>query len=140
MAYQQVLTKFGRLPKLRLEPKLSCRDLLMLQMSREEEEGNWTDEDGCKREAVDLVVDLLVSKSEMLEDYFSLEIDEEGSLCALPMICTRELVPDQRKLPDFLLALGHDTEWESEKACFMGIADAIAELYSSEMTHVPSQR
>ena len=36
MAYQQVLTKFGRLPKLRLEPKLSCRDLLMLQMSREE--------------------------------------------------------------------------------------------------------
>ena len=80
MAYQQVLTKFGRLPKLRLEPKLSCRDLLMLQMSREEEEGNWTDEDGCKREAVDLVVDLLVSKSEMLEDYFSLEIDEEGSV------------------------------------------------------------
>jgi len=76
----------------------------------------------------------------MLEDYFSLEIDEEGSLCALPMICTRELVPDQRKLPNFLLALGHDTEWESEKACFMGIADAIAELYSSEMTHVPSQR
>ena len=56
------------------------------------------------------------------------------------MICTRELVPDQRKLPNFLLALGHDTEWESEKACFMGIADAIAELYSSEMTHVPSQR
>ena len=39
--------------------------------------------------------------------------------------------PDQKKLLDFLPALDHDTE----KACFMGIPDAIAELYSSEMTH-----
>ena len=45
--------------------------------------------------------------------------------------------PDQKKLLDFLPALGHETE----KACFMGIPDAIAELYSSEMTHhVPLPR
>ena len=45
--------------------------------------------------------------------------------------------PDQKKLLDFLPALGHDTE----KACFMGIPDSIAELYSSEMTHhVPLPR
>ena len=52
--------------------------------------------------------------------------------------------PDQKKLLDFLPALGHDTE----KACFMGIPDAIAELYSSEMTprasskvsHVPARQ
>lgn len=49
----------------------------------------------------------------------------------------RMVWPDQKKLLDFLPALDHDTE----KACFMGIPDAIAELYSSEMTHhVPLPR
>ncbi|QDZ22878.1 DNA mismatch repair protein MLH1 [Chloropicon primus] len=140
MMYQQTLHKFGRLPKLRFQSKLSLSGLLMLQMEVEEEKGNWTDEDGDKQEAVDLVVDLLVSKSEMLEDYFSLEIDAEGYLAAIPLVADKSYVPDMRKLPNFLLCLGHDTDWESEKGCFMSIADAIADFYSAEMTCVSPYR
>ena len=119
---------------------MSLSALLMLQMKLEEEKGNWTAEDGDKQEAVDLVVDLLVSKREMLEDYFSVEIDREGYLLAIPRAADKDYLPDMKKLPNFLLALGHDTDWEREKACFMAIADAIADFYSVELTYVPSSR
>ena len=90
-------------------------------------------------EAVDLVAQLLVSKRKMLEDYFSVEISAEGALHAIPLVVDNHQ-PSMRKLPNFLLTLGHDTEWESEKACFMSVAEAIADFYSVEMSHVPNHR
>ena len=34
------------------------------------------------------------------------------------------------RLPAFLLALGNNVDWTEEKPCFMGVANALAGLYS----------
>lgn len=48
-------------------------DLAMLAL--DSEESGWTDEDGPKEGLAQYIVDFLKQKSEMLEEYFSLEID-----------------------------------------------------------------
>ena len=49
-------------------------DLAMLAL--ESEESGWTEEDGPKEGLAQYIVDFLKKKAEMLEDYFSLEIDQ----------------------------------------------------------------
>lgn len=48
-------------------------DLAMLAL--ENAESGWTEEDGSKEGLAEYIVDFLSKKSEMLRDYFSLEID-----------------------------------------------------------------
>lgn len=40
------------------------------------EESGWVETDGPKEELAQYIVDFLKSKAEMLQDYFSLEVDE----------------------------------------------------------------
>lgn len=46
----------------------------------------WSEADGPKQDLAANVSDLLTSKAEMLDDYFSLKISENGELLALPML------------------------------------------------------
>ena len=45
-------------------------------MALDSEESGWTEVDGPKVDLARYIVDFLTTKSEMLRDYFSLEIDE----------------------------------------------------------------
>lgn len=57
-------------------------DLAMLALDCEE--SGWTEEDGPKEGLAQYIVDFLKKKSEMLEDYFSMEIDQvrfQGHFC-----------------------------------------------------------
>lgn len=49
-------------------------DLAMLAL--ENPESGWTEEDGPKEGLAEYIVEFLKKKTEMLRDYFSLEIDE----------------------------------------------------------------
>lgn len=51
-------------------------DLAMLAL--DSEESGWTEEDGPKEGLAQYIVDFLKKKAEMLEDYFSVEIDQVG--------------------------------------------------------------
>lgn len=51
-------------------------DLAMLAL--DSEESGWTEEDGPKEGLAQYIVDFLKKKTEMLEDYFSIEIDQVG--------------------------------------------------------------
>lgn len=46
----------------------------------------WTPADGPKEDIADFIVHLLLSKAEMLREYFSIDIDAEGQLCGLPLL------------------------------------------------------
>lgn len=67
----------------------------------------------------------------MLTEYFSLDISADGSLISLPMII-KDYVPSMNKLPLFLLRLGTEVNWESEKDCFHTFAKELAIFYSAE--------
>lgn len=51
-------------------------DLAMLAL--ESDGSGWTEEDGPKEGLAQYIVDFLKNKAEMLEDYFSMEIDQVG--------------------------------------------------------------
>lgn len=47
-------------------------------MALDLEESGWTDADGPKEDLASYILKFLTSKSEMLRDYFSMEIDQVG--------------------------------------------------------------
>lgn len=49
----------------------------------------------------------LISKREMLQEYFSICITEDGHLSAIPMLI-KGYIPNLEKLPDFLWRLGSE--------------------------------
>ncbi|MGH0121580.1 UNVERIFIED_CONTAM: hypothetical protein FKN15_015010 [Acipenser sinensis] len=77
-------------------------DLAMLAL--ESPESGWTEEDGPQEGLAQYIVEFLKKKSEMLLDYFSMEIDEEGNLAGLPLLLDN-YIPALEGLPMFILRL-----------------------------------
>uniref|UniRef100_A0A8C2PN65 DNA mismatch repair protein MLH1 n=1 Tax=Cyprinus carpio TaxID=7962 RepID=A0A8C2PN65_CYPCA len=71
--YQILIYDFGNFGVLRLSNPAPLYDLAMLAL--DSEESGWTEEDGPKEGLAQYIVDFLKQKAEMLEEYFSLEID-----------------------------------------------------------------
>ena len=51
--------------------------------------------------------ELLKQKSEMLQEYFCIDIDKDGNLSRLPVILD-QYTPDMDRVPEFILCLGND--------------------------------
>lgn len=56
--------------------------------------------------------DLLKEKTEMLDEYFCIHIDQDGNLCRLPVILD-QYTPDMDRVPEFVLCLGNDVCYTS---------------------------
>ncbi|XP_071041706.1 DNA mismatch repair protein Mlh1 isoform X2 [Parasteatoda tepidariorum] len=72
--YQIMLKDFGNFGALRLSNPAPISELAMLALDNEE--NGWTVADGPKEDLAKYVVNLLKSKAPMLDEYFSIEIDE----------------------------------------------------------------
>ncbi|KAI9637283.1 putative MUTL-like protein 1 [Dioszegia hungarica] len=124
--YQLALRQFGTMHRLRLDPAPSLRDLLWLAVD---------DEEGVRAcglkvdDVVNRLYDTLMDKREMIDEYFSLRLTEAGAVDSLPMVL-RGYTPNMDRLPDFLMRLGVEIDWEDEKACFQGILKELAYFYS----------
>ena len=100
--YQIVLFAFGNFGRICLNPPAPISDLALLALNAPD--SGWTEEDGSKEELAEYIVKILKEKSEMLADYFSLEIDADGNLKSLPMLLD-DYVPNLNGLPMFVLRL-----------------------------------
>lgn len=69
-------------------------DLAMLAL--DSEGSGWTEEDGPKEGLAQYIVDFLKGKAEMLEDYFSMEIDQVSWIRV--GVCFQDLLPASRLL------------------------------------------
>ncbi|GAO49345.1 hypothetical protein G7K_3496-t1 [Saitoella complicata NRRL Y-17804] len=132
--YQIGLTEFGNYGSIRLQPPLNLKSLLKAAM--EVDEGGDTamedDERALDRaEVVQAVHEQLVSKREMLGDYFSIELSEDGEISSIPLLI-KGYVPSLAKLPGFLLRLGPNVDWYNEKACFETFLRELAIFYAPE--------
>ena len=63
----------------------------------------------------------------MLDDYFCLEIDEEGNLVSMPQLLDG-YIPYFGRLPIFLLRLATEVDWEDEESCFQNVAEELARV------------
>ncbi|KAI9713549.1 MAG: DNA mismatch repair protein [Bogoriella megaspora] len=129
--YQVGLTDFGNFGCIRFNPALKVDELLKVAVEREKEiaegvEGiDW-------EEVVTTVQDQLVGKREMLLEYFSLEISDEGDLLSIPLL-VKGYLPSMAKLPGFLLRLGPYVDWTDEKGCFQSFLRELASFYVPEV-------
>ena len=128
--HQQALRLGGATDRIMLRPAVSCRSLAYCALEREEILGNWTDSDegGTKSEVAELLAQLLIKNATFLHDNFSLEIDDQGNLTALPRLVEGHCVA-AHQLPKFVLSLGQDVEWSDNARCLDTIAWALARLY-----------
>ncbi|XP_073722120.1 DNA mismatch repair protein Mlh1-like [Misgurnus anguillicaudatus] len=125
--YQILIYDFGNFGVLRLSNPAPLYDLAMLAL--DSEESGWTEEDGPKEGLAQYIVDFLKQKSEMMEEYFSLEIDDEGKLVGLPMLLDN-YIPAMERLPMFILRLATEVNWDREKECFHDFAVECSHFYS----------
>ncbi|KAM5444048.1 DNA mismatch repair protein Mlh1 [Microsporum ferrugineum] len=78
----------------------------------------------------------LIDRREMLKEYFSLSISEDGSLLSIPLLL-KGYMPSLAKLPRFLLRLGPYVDWSGEEACFRTFLTELAAFYTPEQLPVP---
>lgn len=124
--YQLLLQEFGNLGVLRLSEPAPIKELVMLAL--DSSASGWTPADGPKEDMADYVVTFLNSKAEMLQDYFSLEV-EDGKLLTLPMLM-ENYIPPLDELPMYILRLATEVNWETEKECFHSFLQETADFYA----------
>jgi DNA mismatch repair protein MLH1 len=136
LIYQQLLLHFGEHDSIRLANAVSLEQLLLIAL--DSPAGGWTPEDGDKLEIAQACVEILVSKREMLLDYFSIEIDEHNQLCAIPQVIAN-YVPEMDFLPLFVLRLATEVQWEFEEQCFDTLCREMSEFYMIQSTSYQSE-
>lgn len=132
--YQLGLTDFGNFGAIRFDPPLSIPDLIRIGIEAEkaadpDEEVEWD-------EVAAAVTKQLISRREMLAEYFSFEVSEDGELTTIPLLM-KGYTPSMTKLPRLLMRLGPCVNWLEEKACFHTFLRELASFYVPEQ--LPSQ-
>ncbi|XP_041867149.1 DNA mismatch repair protein Mlh1 isoform X2 [Melanotaenia boesemani] len=131
--YQILIYDFGNFGVLRLSTPAPLYDLAMLAL--DSEESGWTEEDGPKEGLAQYIVDFLKKKAEMLEDYFSMEVDQEGNLTGLPLLLDK-YTPVMEGLPMFILRLATEVNWDNEKDCFRDFSKECSMFYSIRKQYI----
>uniref|UniRef100_A0A8C9LRK6 DNA mismatch repair protein MLH1 n=1 Tax=Piliocolobus tephrosceles TaxID=591936 RepID=A0A8C9LRK6_9PRIM len=134
--YQILIYDFANFGVLRLSEPAPLFDLAMLAL--DSPESGWTEEDGPKEGLAEYIVEFLKKKAEMLADYFSLEIDEEGNLTGLPLLIDN-YVPPLEGLPIFILRLATEVNWDEEKECFESLSKECAMFYSIRKQYISEE-
>ncbi|XP_012882559.1 PREDICTED: DNA mismatch repair protein Mlh1 isoform X2 [Dipodomys ordii] len=134
--YQILIYDFANFGVLRLSEPAPLFDLAMLAL--DSPESGWTEEDGPKEVLAEYIVEFLKKKAEMLADYFSLEIDEEGNLIGLPLLIDN-YVPPLEGLPIFILRLATEVNWDEEKECFESLSKECAVFYSIRKQYISEE-
>ncbi|XP_029962065.1 DNA mismatch repair protein Mlh1 isoform X1 [Salarias fasciatus] len=131
--YQILIYDFGNFGVLRLSTPAPLYDLAMLAL--DSEESGWSEDDGPKEGLAQYIVDFLKKKAEMLEDYFSIEIDQEGNLTGLPLLLDK-YSPVMEGLPMFILRLATEVNWDNEKDCFRDFSRECSSFYSIRKQYI----
>jgi DNA mismatch repair protein MLH1 len=130
--YQLALFNFGNFGYFKLAEPVSIFEFA--KMALDDPNTEWSPEDGPKEKLARRCAKFLLSKSEMLYDYFSMKIVQDSAsneiyLESLPMLI-EDYTPDLIDLPMFLIRLATEVEWTNEKQCFDGLCNEIALFYS----------
>ncbi|KAJ8402823.1 hypothetical protein AAFF_G00364950 [Aldrovandia affinis] len=125
--YQILIYDFGNFGVLRLSTAAPLYDLAMLALDMPE--SGWSEEDGPKEGLASYIVEFLKKKAELMEDYFSVEIDQEGNLTGLPLLLDN-YIPPMEGLPMFILRLATEVNWDNEKDCFRDFSQECSMFYS----------
>ncbi|XP_064965194.1 DNA mismatch repair protein MLH1-like isoform X5 [Musa acuminata AAA Group] len=147
LMYQQVIRRFAHFNAIQLSEPAPLPELLILALKDEDLESGGDNDDELRKKIAELYVafclacqmntELLKQKREMLEEYFCININQEGNLTRLPVILEQH-TPDMDHIPEFLLSLANDVDWENEKECFQAISAVLGNFYAMHPPVLPN--
>ncbi|KAJ8073855.1 DNA mismatch repair protein Mlh1 [Marasmius tenuissimus] len=123
--YQLGLRQFGDMSRLKLDPPPPLRRLIEIAVETEETESHTS---LSKPQIVERIHSILFERREMLAEYFSLNISSIGLVESLPLLL-RDYTPNLDKLPQLLMRLGPQVNWNSETECFDTFLHELAYFY-----------
>jgi len=126
--YQVAVWKFGGFQVAVLPNKLGIAKLIKGCLEKEGLDGD-KNVGAPIAEVTASMTKTLVDSREMLEEYFSIRIDKNGMLGALPVLLENH-VPSVCHLPRFLVKLATEVDYENEKSCFESICSEIGVYYA----------
>jgi len=127
--YQIALYGFSNFGVIPLDPGLSVFELLSIGLEQCKDEFKSLIEERGREIIVKEARELLVGMRLMLEEYFSILIDEEGTLTGIPVFIPGYM-PNAQKLAIFLAELGLKVDYSEERECFRDIANVLSDFYS----------
>ncbi|KAG0332523.1 DNA mismatch repair protein [Podila horticola] len=139
--YQICLRDFSNFGFIRLSTPAPIKEMVLMALDDEQElmeKSEWPTELKSKDEIAATVTNMLVSRREMLREYFSLCITEDGLLSAIPLMI-KGYIPNMEKLPDLLWRLGSEVNWMVEKDCFQTLCRELAIFYSTQPERVEEE-
>lgn len=148
--YQIGLTDFGNFGVIKLDPPPKLIDLMRLGVEVERSEHRHQSNEGVNRDDDDeeeifqkapgIITQTLIERRDMLDEYFSIHITEDGHLQTIPLLL-KGYVPSLAKLPRFLLRLGPYVNWTNEEDCFRTFLRELAAFYTPEqLPPIPTKR
>ncbi|KAI3872153.1 hypothetical protein MKW98_011645 [Papaver atlanticum] len=135
LMYQQVLRRFAHFNAIQLSEPAPLSELMMIALKEEDMESKA--DEVMKQNIAEMNVELLKQKIEMLQDYFGILIDQRGNLSRLPVILD-QYTPNMDHLPEFVLSLGNDVDWEDEQNCMQSISASLANFYALHPPLLPN--
>ncbi|CAG8705201.1 7720_t:CDS:10 [Funneliformis mosseae] len=127
--YQLTLLEFHNFGFIHLSIPAPIRELIIFAL--ESCDHDELEDLKSNEEIAQIIVDQLITRKEMLMEYFSITITENGELATLPLML-KGYAPNLDKLPTFLLRLGTEVDWETEIGCFETLAREIGLFYATE--------
>ncbi|CAG7823197.1 unnamed protein product [Allacma fusca] len=124
--YQKILWEFGNLGRIVVNDPVTIHDLIIIAFDMKNQDETPLDE--RERRAAEIHA-LLMSKSDMLDDYFGLKFDSNGRLRTLPLLL-ENYFPCFDGLPTYLLNIAEKVNWSSEKLCFSTFAHETSLFYA----------
>ncbi|XP_020573556.1 DNA mismatch repair protein MLH1 isoform X2 [Phalaenopsis equestris] len=106
LMYQQVIRRFGNFNAMQLSEPAPLLELLMMALKDEDLDSTGDENDDFRKKIAEMNTDLLMKKAELLDEYFSIHIDEQQNLTRLPVVLDQH-TPDMDHVPEFLLTLGY---------------------------------
>uniref|UniRef100_A0A1I8P724 DNA mismatch repair protein S5 domain-containing protein n=1 Tax=Stomoxys calcitrans TaxID=35570 RepID=A0A1I8P724_STOCA len=126
--YQRLLYEFENFSMITIKPAaLRIKDLIKLAL--ETPESGWSEDDGDKDELAARAEEILIEKSAILREYFSMNITDKGYLESLPSLLAQHM-PSKTFLPIYALRLATEVEWETEEECFETFCRETARYYA----------
>ncbi|XP_058721996.1 DNA mismatch repair protein MLH1-like [Vicia villosa] len=137
LMYQQVLSRFGHFNAIQLSDPAPVKDLIILALKEEDLDSESNDDDTFKEKIAEMNTDLLKQKAAMLDEYFGINIDDHGNISRLPVILD-QYTPDMDRIPEFVLSLGNDVDWEDERNCIQAVSAALGNFYAMHPPLLPN--
>ncbi|ORY48174.1 DNA mismatch repair protein MutL [Rhizoclosmatium globosum] len=137
--YQLALYGFSNFGYLHLSTPVSIHELLLVALNEEsalhpkESEGLQDFESIASQ-----IVQTFIQRREMLQEYFSMVVLEDGTLMSLPVIL-KGYEPNLGKLPLFLIRLGTEVDWQTEEGCFDTFCREIGIFYACEPPYLDTE-